>query len=87
MTVSPGFLNEETTAQANCNKVHDVHMYRVVGGIISAVFMAVAWSFLGCAWIARLTNSRALASNFLTKWLSSRVKSTSSEHKLDALDV
>lgn len=57
MTVFAGFLNEETTAQANCNKVHDLHMYRLVGGIISAVFMVVAWFFLSCAWIAKRSDS------------------------------
>jgi hypothetical protein len=61
LTFSPvfaGFMNEETTAQANCNKVHDLHVYRVVGGIISAVFIVVAWFFLGCAWIAKKSDSK-----------------------------
>lgn len=52
-----GFLNEETTAQANCNRVHNLHMYRVIGAIISAVFIVVAWFFLGCAWIAKGSDS------------------------------
>lgn len=50
---SAGFLDEANTAQANCNKVHNLHMYRLVGGGISAGYLLVAWFFLGCAWSAK----------------------------------
>ncbi|GAA5878489.1 hypothetical protein JCM3774_006418, partial [Rhodotorula dairenensis] len=47
------FLNEDDTAQANCNTAHNLHMYRVAGGLITLFFMSVAWMFLGCVWMAK----------------------------------
>ncbi|GAA5978335.1 hypothetical protein JCM10908_004319 [Rhodotorula pacifica] len=48
-----GFLDEDATAQANCNKVHNLHRWRITSGVTSSLFLVVAWFFLACAWIAR----------------------------------
>lgn len=49
-----GSVQDNNTAQANCNKIYDLQNYRLGMAIFAFIMLAIAWLFLVCSWVAHL---------------------------------